>query len=171
MFSNFNLFGGPFERQPTTSSVQLFISTLNCIQRGVWFGDDQNHEPSNTSLGVPTLQNQLDGMPFGSSIHWAKRQKKRFFFVVVLCVMYGSKFLNQKKREQQFVAKIINNDDDDNAMCRFLYFRIRLMFFSCENEIFLSSKISPTTEKKMNSIPGIMCMKIEKDSLVVHLSK
>ena len=43
--------------------------------------------------------------------------------------------------------------------------------FFRENEIFLSSKISPTTEKKMNSIPGIMCMKIEKDSLVVHLSK
>ena len=148
MFSNFNLFGGPFERQPTTSSVQLFISTLNCIQRGVWFGDDQNHEPSNTSLGVPTLQNQLDGMPFGSSIHWAKRQKKRFFFVVVLCYMYGSKFLNQKKREQQFVAKIINNDDDDNAMCRFLYFKIRLMFFPVKMKFFYLLKFPQLQKTK-----------------------
>ena len=45
--------------------------------------------------------------------------------------------------------------------------------FFREKEIFylLKFPISPTTEKKMNSILGIMCMKIEKDSLVVHLSK
>lgn len=83
--------------------------------------------------------------------------------------MYGSKFLNQKKREQQFVAKIINNDDD-NAMCRFLYFKIRLMFFPVKMKFFYLLKF-PQLQKKKNSIPGIMCMKIEKDSLVVHLSK
>ena len=77
-----------------------------------------------------------------------QKGKKKDFFFVVLCYMYGSKFLNQKKREQQFVAKIINNDDDDNAMCRFLYFKIRLMFFPVKMKFFYLLKFPQLQKKK-----------------------
>ena len=132
MFSNFNLFGGPFERQPTTSSVQLFISTLNCISNGVYgcLVTTKTTSPLTPPWGFQHYKiNWTECLLVLPFIGQKGKKKDLFFFVVVLCYMYGSKYLNQKKREQQFVAKIINNDDDDNAMCRFLYFKIRLMFF------------------------------------------
>ena len=99
-----------------------------------------------------------------------KGKKKVFCCCCVMCYVWVQIFEPEKKRAAICSKKSLIMTTTTMQCVDFYISEFVWCFFPWKWNFFYRLKF-PQLQKKMNSILGIMCMKIEKDSLVVHLSK